>query len=102
MKYLLKIIFLNFQWDIYNLKISDRINTLEAYSEPYQISKIKLFAKLANGLWSSTIFIKSSIFDVYMDLNTPFFFCINTGFNVLKLNGSILAQMIFLFRYEAF
>ena len=37
-----------------------------------------------------------------MDPNTPFFFCINTGFNVLKLNASILAQMIFLFSYEAF
>ena len=37
-----------------------------------------------------------------MDLNTPFFFSINAGFNVLKMNGSILAQMIFLFSYEAF
>ena len=79
------------------------MNTLKAYSEPYQISKMNFFAKLANGLQSSTIFIKSSIFDVWHGSEyASFFFCINTGFNVLKLNASILAQMIFLFSYEAF
>ena len=37
----------------------------EAYSEPYQTSKMELFLKKVSGLKHVTIFSKSSILDVW-------------------------------------
>ena len=37
----------------------------EVYSEPCQISKIKLFVKIVNGFQQLTIFAKSSTLDVF-------------------------------------
>ena len=39
----------------------------EAHSESSQTSKMKLFGKLVNGWKALTIFIKSPIFDVWLD-----------------------------------
>ena len=39
----------------------------EAYSEPAQTSKVKVFAEIVNGFWFSTIFAKISILDVWQD-----------------------------------
>ena len=37
----------------------------EAYSEPYQISKMEFFAKIFNGLKLLTVFAKISILDIW-------------------------------------
>ena len=39
----------------------------EAYSEPYQLSKMERFAKIINGFQPLTIFAKQSILDVWQD-----------------------------------
>ena len=43
--------------------ISNNLIT-ESYSEPKQTSKIKRFAKIANGFQSLTILPKSSVLDI--------------------------------------
>ena len=43
----------------------------EANSEPRQTSKAELFAKIANGFSSLTIFVKSSITDVRLGSEYP-------------------------------
>ena len=50
----------------------------KAYPDPYQTSKMSVFAKIVND-WKPTIFAKQSIFDVWqgsdytsgLDKNTP-------------------------------
>ena len=47
------------------------------HSEPKQTSKMELFAKVVNGLKSLTVFVKSSILDVWIGLmhtKTKFYF----------------------------
>ena len=42
------------------------IDVSEAHSEPYQISKTTLFAEIVNGWKPFTIFVKSSILDIWL------------------------------------
>ena len=47
------------------------------HSEPSQTSKMELFAKIVNGLKPLTVFVKSSILDVWIGLmhrKTKFYF----------------------------
>ena len=39
----------------------------KAYTEPFQTSKMEVFAKIVNGFLFLTIFAKSSILDVWQD-----------------------------------
>ena len=42
-----------------------KISTLETYSEPCQISKMQCFAKIVDGFYPLTIFLKHSFLDVW-------------------------------------
>ena len=52
-------------------KESKSILNLEAYSEPFQASKMEIIANIVNSFLLITIFAKKAILDIGSVLNTP-------------------------------
>ena len=56
----------------YTISLTEIIHAdSEAYSEPSQTSKMKVFAKIVSGFEPFTVFTKSSMFGFDWGLNAP-------------------------------